>query len=710
MSLPLTRRIALPVLLVLAAAFTLTVGTTRADSHKETGIWPIAQNGFGERENSYAWSMGWFNGKLYVGTGRDVLCVENETNQYFVPLEKRYTTNPAVGVRCPADPYDMDLRAQIWQYTPKTDKWRMVFRAPTERNPFEKHKRVSSDIAFRDMHAFAPPGRRTALYAAGVSADEYLPPLLKSHPPQILRSYDGVHWTALHLPRVVVHYPGGSVRPMGFRSFVVWKNHLFVTATPDLTGDGALFEIRRPWSNHPGLVQVSPPNLDIFEVTTFNGNLYLGCGSASSGYSVWVTNELHRPFTPIVTGGAGRGREVTSVVSMHAYRGVLYVGASGWYQGTLPVSEMIAINRNGEWALVVGNPRKVAGGMMEYPISGLEDGFDSQFNAHFWRMAVQSGGMYVGTNSWSYSLRSFHSLTFLSDLLAGDQGFQLWATCDGEDFFRVTRDAFGHSEFNFGARTLQPDGPEGQDLYIGSANHSQGTMVVDDREPACSSMVNAPRRLAAPKAMIADTVPKGTLLSWKPERSAVRYEVLAAPEVAVTVYLQGPPTGPNGYPFEGATPTVTEPETPGSQPFTISLPGTFEPVGTTASPYFLSRRHGHYVYEVVARSASGEASQPSNVQIGPAPEPPATFAALKDTLSTTTAGGRGAHTARAGGRSHGLSLLQAARSAWQRGERSAALRYVRRLQAGGSGRDAEVAALATRLERRILYAGVAGGP
>lgn len=703
-------RVLYPVLPLLVALLVLTVGTTHADPSAESGITTIAQNGLGERENSYSWSMDWFNGKLYVGTGRDVLCVEDETNQYFVPLEKRYSTNPAIGVRCPADPYDMDLRAQIWQYTPRTHKWRLVYRSSRETNPAQSEKRIARDIAYRDMQVFGPPGGRQALYAAGVSADEYLPSLLKSHPPRILRSYDGVHWTALHLPRIVVHYPGGAVRPMGFRAFVVWKNHLFVTATPDLTGDGALFEITRPWSEHPGLVQVSPPSLDIFEVATFHGDLYLGCGSATSGYSVWVTNQLGRPFTPIVTGGAGRGREVTSVVSMHVYRDLLYVGASGWYQGTLPVSEMIAIDPTGQWALVVGNPRKIANGQMEYPISGLEDGFDSEFNAHFWRMAVQDGGMYVGTNSWSYALRSYHGLSFLSDLLAGDQGFQLWATCDGEDFFRVTRDAFGRSEYNFGARTLQPDGEDGHELFVGSANHSQGTTVIDDREPACSSLVNGPREPAAPTAMIADTVGKGTLLSWRPARSAVRYEILAAPETSVTLYLEGPPTGPNGYPFEGATPTVTSAETPGAQPFKISIPGAFEPLGTTTGTDFLATRPGRYVYEVVARNASGQASQPSNVQIGPAPEPPATFASLIDSVGSWTPGGTGAHAAGLGAAPQQRSMIEAAQSAWKRGRRSAALEDVRRLQSSAAGRDDEVAALAARLERRILYADVAGGP
>jgi len=59
---PVGRRIALPLLLLLAAALALTVGTTQANPTNKPGVWPLAQNGFGERENSYSWSMGWFAG------------------------------------------------------------------------------------------------------------------------------------------------------------------------------------------------------------------------------------------------------------------------------------------------------------------------------------------------------------------------------------------------------------------------------------------------------------------------------------------------------------------------------------------------------------------------------------------------------------------------------------------------------------------------
>src|SRR5579871_4325762 len=37
------------------------------------GVSILAQNGFGDRNNSWSWSMAWFHGKLYVGTGRDEL-------------------------------------------------------------------------------------------------------------------------------------------------------------------------------------------------------------------------------------------------------------------------------------------------------------------------------------------------------------------------------------------------------------------------------------------------------------------------------------------------------------------------------------------------------------------------------------------------------------------------------------------------------------
>ena len=34
----------------------------------------------------------------------------------FLRVSERYTTNPFPGATCPPDPYDMDLRAEIWEF------------------------------------------------------------------------------------------------------------------------------------------------------------------------------------------------------------------------------------------------------------------------------------------------------------------------------------------------------------------------------------------------------------------------------------------------------------------------------------------------------------------------------------------------------------------------------------------------------------------
>ncbi len=677
----------------------------------------IAQNGFGEPSNSYAWSMGWFKGKLYVGTGRDVLCVEDETVNYFLPLTNKYTVTPLPNVHCPHNPYAMHLRAQIWQYTPHTKSWKRVYRSPASvRNPFEPSQSVATDIAYRGMLTYTGPHGRKALFAAGVSADEYLPQLLRHHPPRLLRSFDGVHWQSLNVPSVVVHYPQGNTRAMGFRTLLQWRGHLYVTATPDLTGDGALFEVTHPFSTHAGLRQVSPANLDIFEATVFRGNLYVGCGSATQGYSVWEASGHGRPFIPVVTGGAGRGAIITSVVSMHAFRGSLYVGASGWYhEKTLPLSEMIRIDGAGQWTLVVGAPRRLANGHAAYPTSGLSDGFDSLFNAHFWRMASTGGGLYVGTNSWAYLVKQGRGNGWLADVLASASGYQLWGTCDGEDWYAITRDAFGTSEYDFGARTLQPE-PGGGSLYIGSANHAQGTMILDDRDPLCGSLVHGREARAArsthrsvrparPSAMIADNLAKGTLLSWKASPAATRYQILAAPEVNLTVWLKPPPTLPGGFQLEGATPTVTSPEAPGSLPVQVGVTGQFEPVASTTGSSYIARTHTRRVYEVVAENAAGETSEPSNVQIGPTPEPPSTFASLRTQLVPASGSGSGAFVARAGHTSRAGRVLDAAEADWWHGHQRRALRRLAQLQRMAGSGEEEVAALAMRLERRLRYGG-----
>src|SRR5262249_23579495 len=93
----------------------------------------IATGGVGGYQNSYSWSMAWFKGKLYVGTARSQHCVEAETLNFYYPNQGYYRgyLDGLPEANCPVDPYDMDLRAEIWQYTPETGVWKRVYQSPT---------------------------------------------------------------------------------------------------------------------------------------------------------------------------------------------------------------------------------------------------------------------------------------------------------------------------------------------------------------------------------------------------------------------------------------------------------------------------------------------------------------------------------------------------------------------------------------------------
>jgi hypothetical protein len=561
------------------------------------------------------------------------------------------------------------------------------------------------------MVNFRKPRGHSALFAAGVSPDEYLPPLLKSHPPVLLRSFDGVHWQTLHMPSVVVHTPLGNQRAMGFRSLLVWRGHLLVTATPDITGDGGLFEVTRPWSDHPGLRQVSSPQYDIFEIDKFHGALYIGTGNKQVGYGVYRTFKwtAHAPLTfhTVVGGGAGRGTQVTSVVSMHVYRNRLYVGSSGWYnKGSLPVSEMIRIAPSGRWQLVVGNPRTLRNGKTMYPVSGLYDGFFSPFAAHFWRMDTQGGGLYVGTNDWTYLIQQDKQYAWLTEtVLAGVLGFNIWATCDGNDWFAVTRDAFTGDEYNFGGRNLVTGGSHGQDLFIGSANQAQGTSIFDDRGEACGSLINdGSKAVTRPAAVMTDSLRHGdTLVSWNRSPRATSYEVERASFTSVTLGLKPPVTAPNGWQFDDAVPTVTRVGAPGSVTTTLSIPGGFSPVATTDSPDFVDHAKGHYLYEVVAKAADGASSQPSNVGAAPYGGPPATFKELQSTLPTAGSGAVAASVTRR------QRLVAAAEAASAGGHDALARRDLAKLHAAAGDND-QLTAVVAHLRRRLRYAAIVGAP
>jgi hypothetical protein len=441
------------------------------------GTRAVATGGFGDTRNGYAWSMAWFRGRLYVGTARSPLCVEQATMAFYFPGLGYYQRRPAPGISCPASIHAADLRAELWAYTLRTGRWSRVYRSPTVANPRAPGRRIARDIGYRGMVVMKEPGRRAALYVAALTADEFVPELRRRHPPRILRTSDGQHFRALRGGPGVIRGRTGTQRPVSYRSMAVFDGALYVTASAGLTGDGVVLRVDHPGGGSPRFEQVSPADLGVFELETFGGHLYAGTGDEQQGYGVW---RMRGPgWEPVVTGGAGRGATVTSVVSMKAYRGRLYVGASQWGGSLFPVSELIRLAPDGGWEVVVGAARDVDG-VTKAPVSGLPDGFGNRFNLHFWRMEAYRGALLLGTADWSGSLRD---LPGVDERIRSEFGFDVYATCDGSDWWAATHDGFDNGIGDYGARTMAAS-PAG--LFVGTTNHLQGATVYRIRTAPCA--------------------------------------------------------------------------------------------------------------------------------------------------------------------------------------------------------------------------------
>ena len=601
----------LPVLLVVAVALGFTPVTPGKAA--PTGSKKIADRGFGDPRNSFAWSMAWFKGRLYVGTARSQVCVERATLDFYYPNQGHYNTEPNPEVTCPRNRYDLDLRAEIWEYTPGTRRWRLVLRSPADLpNPRARGKFVARDIGFRGMQVYTEPSGKQALYVLGVTANEYIPELKTVSPPRILRTTDGRRFTPLAGGPGLINTPNGRRPAMGFRAAAVHKGRLFVTASSGFTGDGAVVEVKEPWSKKPRYEQISPAALRVFEMKTFNGKLYVGVGDTLAGYSVWRTSAAGRSptFTPVVTAGAGRGWEVTSVVSMQVFKDRLYVGSSGWYSALFPASELIRINADDSWSLIVGNSRSIGGEKFRHPLSGLPDGFGNIFNAHFWRMQPHAGALYLGTNDWSHILQT---LPVLNRRLAGQFGFDVYGSCDGRSWFTATTNAFGADPHHYGVRTLVST-PAG--FFLGSTNDMAGAGVW--RDPVVSPCAATASTAATPGAprpatgLTASTSRCGTVLSWDRAPATTSYTVERAELNRVTgVGLAPPPPAPNG--FRPPTPPSLVPGASG-RPF--SIPGSFEVVGVSSGTSFTDRTAVPgvgYLYRLVPRGSGSRLAATAGV-------------------------------------------------------------------------------------------------
>jgi hypothetical protein len=567
------------------------------------------------RQNSHAWSMAWWNGKLYVGTGRATFCVQQATLEFFYP-DKNYYPPKDDAVVCTKDPHNLPLQAEIWRWSPDTNLWERIYQSPNDVPIQGTTTSTARDIGFRGMAVFKEASGTEALYVSGDSTrggagtgfDGPVPP------PRILRSTDGVNFEPVPFdPDVVL----GSPLISGFRSLKSYKGKLYVVGSIGQLGHGVLLEAANPELGAFRQVSGNRPDgklLTFFEIETYNGFLWAGTGvqpqNDETPFSVLKTDATGEPpytFTTVIPPGAYKTKKPSAaVISMQVFASCpvqpcpsplqrLYVGTD---------REVLRVNPDDSWELVVGSPRKTPTGQPLLPLSGFDYGYDNFFNIHMWRMGVYPTAnlttpwLYIGTHDQSTKWRNLKGN--IGTVLRPGMGFDLFSTSDGWHYSAVTRNGFGDM-FNNGMRNFAAT-PYG--YFMGTANHFYGTKIyLGTNVPNPAACVSG-KNNCQPVRLEVEAKGKIALLSWEGAPLATTFHIFRS-------------TG-FGAPIEIATALPLNPLPPTGGGFYVDQ--TLKPFGT-------------YHYYVVAEDALARMTEPSNMVRVPFRGPVPTFKSLEAVLT-----------------------------------------------------------------------------
>lgn len=213
---------------------------------------PIAPPGFGDRQNSWAWAMTWWNGYLYVGTNRAWGCMEAASVARISPIFGKYPPDDP-DIACTPEPEDLSTQAEIWRWSPQTNFWERVYQSPKD-VPVTAGRLVARDVGFRGLSVFREPDGTEALYVGGVSPRFVWPETI---PPRLLRSTDGVNFEP------VPQDPGtvlGDLTYASLRNQLEFKGRFFILGGP-VQGSGELLEAVDPSGGNDNFQVVSPPNV-----------------------------------------------------------------------------------------------------------------------------------------------------------------------------------------------------------------------------------------------------------------------------------------------------------------------------------------------------------------------------------------------------------------------------------------------------------------
>jgi len=570
-----------------------------------------APEGFGDRQNGWAWAMNWWKGQLYVGTNRAFHCVEAQSLAITV-----FATYPPTDTdtTCTQNYADLPLQAELWRWTPGADisapgTWERVYQSPNDiPNPdptLTTTHYLPEDIAYRGLATWTPDPAQPDnqyLFASGVSAKPLVGKATAGTllQPRLLYTQDGTHWTAITPTASGVPVDGNCYRgAVSIINPATGKPRFFIV-TCTLQGSGQVLATDTPLD--PNSYKMISSALQVFEIVSYNNALYVGTKDDQNGYSVLKADpaqSLSAPWTYRTVMPSGAGLSInnfnTDVVSMKVYKGWLFIGGSG--VPTNVPAEMVRIDPWDNWDVVHGPTRPTPAGTVvspltgsdgtKYALTGLGGGFGEYFNQHMWRMtafddpSVGDGRLYVGTYDSSTPLQKNN--TPQRALLHSNMGFGLYSTADGWYFNNVTDTGFDEM-FNMGVRNMAST-PYG--LFVGSANYYYGTHIYRG-VPAAAAPA-----LAAPQHVEINTLCAGSpVLAWDATAGAASYQVSRARLASIQL-----------------------PATPSSPPVTAYYPLTSTVVATTTSPGYLDASAvpgQRYLYTVAAADGAGQVSAPSN--------------------------------------------------------------------------------------------------
>ncbi|HYI92553.1 MAG TPA: hypothetical protein VEX68_03340, partial [Bryobacteraceae bacterium] len=240
-----------------------------------------APRGFGDLSNSWAQSMMWWKGNLYVGTSRQSLCTSLAAINQFAALtiSEAFADTylpyppPDPNLTCASDPADLSLQAEIWRWSPITSTWLRVFQSPATLNnpgpgapyPPRVGKKLPFDSAFRGMAVHREPDGTEALYAFGINTT-ILWDRSKLPPPRSLRTTDGLNWTPVpQAPGTFFHDLPFNPDHSSFRSPASYDGKLFVLSGP-VFGQGSLIASANPAQGNNAWFLAGPPGLLFYEL------------------------------------------------------------------------------------------------------------------------------------------------------------------------------------------------------------------------------------------------------------------------------------------------------------------------------------------------------------------------------------------------------------------------------------------------------------